>query len=365
MSNLLVRFDVSYSSFRLQVDLNTPAEGVTAIFGASGSGKTTLLRCLAGLERSPTGFVCLGEDVWQDESQQQFVSLSHRPIGYVFQEPRLFPHLNVRSNLVYGLTRISGQDRRVSFDHVIELLGLTALLNRYPHKLSGGEQQRVAIARAVLTSPKLLLMDEPLSSLDNARKREILPFIQQLGRELDIPIIYVSHAINEILQLASTLVLLKEGNVVAVGPIQDVFCRLNLRGVFDQTIVGAVLDTIVAGHEPEFDLTRVEFMGTSLYVPRQDVLRGAPLRLHILAKDVSIVTGIPHAQTSVLNVLKATVVEIGEAVSGQYSVDVKLNVGCPLLASITRKSLVHLGLRPGQQVYAHIKAVALSQDLSM
>ncbi|MBD0306238.1 MAG: ATP-binding cassette domain-containing protein, partial [Nitrospiraceae bacterium] len=175
MNRLTARFDVAFPPFHLSIDLDVPAVGITAVFGQSGSGKTTLLRCLAGLERSRTGFMRLGEEVWEDESNGIFIPIYRRPIGYVFQEPRLFPHLSVKSNLTYGFKRTHQQDRRLTFQQVVEILGIEHLLERRPHKLSGGEQQRVAIGRALLTSPRLLLLDEPLSSLDTLRKREILP----------------------------------------------------------------------------------------------------------------------------------------------------------------------------------------------
>ena len=205
MSRLIARFDVDYSSFHLDVDVDVPAAGITAVFGQSGSGKTTLLRCLAGLERSPTGFMRVGDDVWQDESRHRYEPISRRRIGYVFQEPRLFPHLSVRSNLTYGFNRTPVPDRRLSVEQVVDVLGIAHLLDRRPHKLSGGEQQRVAIGRALLTSPKLLLLDEPLSSLDSQRKREIMPFIQGLYKELNIPVVYVTHSLHEILQLAQVV----------------------------------------------------------------------------------------------------------------------------------------------------------------
>ncbi len=229
MSELTICFDVTFPTFHLQVKASLPAEGIAVVFGPSGCGKTTLLRCLAGLERSPTGFLSLGEQVWQDESNDFFLPLSQRPVGYVFQEPRLFPHLNVRSNLLYGWNRTPASERRISLDQVVAILGLDSLLERRPTHLSGGEQQRVVIGRALLTSPRLLLMDEPLSSLDVQRKREIMIFIQRLDKEFRIPIIYVSHALHEVVQLAKTLILLKEGHLAAVGPLGEVFSQVGSR----------------------------------------------------------------------------------------------------------------------------------------
>ena len=361
MSRLIARFDVAYPNFHLMIDIDVPATGITAVFGQSGSGKTTLLRCLAGLERSPTGFMQVGDDIWQDESSSRYEPISNRRIGYVFQEPRLFPHLSVRSNLTYGFNRTPARERRLSLDQVVEVLGIASLLDRRPQKLSGGEQQRVAIGRALLTSPKLLLLDEPLSSLDSQRKREIMPFIQRLYKELKIPIVYVTHSLHEILQLAQIVVLLRDGKGVATGPLNEVFSRLDLHRYLGPRLIGAVIDTVVMEHEQEFGLTRLEFHGHPLYVPVQPVDIGEPLRVHILSTDVSLALGTSDHRTSALNVLPAKVMEIREI--DQSTMDVRLDIGCPLVASITRKSAVALGLSPGQQLYAHIKSVALAEDM--
>lgn len=359
MNTLTARFDVQYATFHLRAAVDIPMQGVTAIFGPSGCGKTTFLRCMAGLERSSRGVIRFGDVVWQDEARRIFLPVVKRPIGYVFQEPRLFPHLSVRANLMYGFKRIPRKQRRLSVEGIVEILDLHGLLTRRPHHLSGGEQQRVAIGRALLTSPALLLMDEPLSSLDMTRKNEILPFLQRLNQDLRVPVLYVSHDLNEILQLADHVVVIKEGDVVATGTIQDVFARLDLPGLVEPNVVGAVIETMVAAHEPQFGLTRVEFSGRSLCIPQQALPVGTSLRVQILARDVSLVVGVPASQSSVLNALEARVIEIRESRSDPYTVKVKLDVGCPLLAMITRKSLHQLKLHPGQKVQAHFKAVAL------
>lgn len=361
MSHLLARFDLRLAAFHLNVDLNVPTSGITAIFGPSGSGKTTLLRCLAGLERAPDGFMQFGEDVWQNERIGHCTPLFNRPIGYVFQEPRLFPHYNVRSNLLYGYHRISPEARRITPEQAIETLGIEHLLERRIHKLSGGEQQRVAIGRALLTSPKLLLLDEPLASLDIQRKQELLPFIRRLHGELRIPVLYVSHGLTEILQLADRVILLKEGHVMGVGPLDEMLTSLQFRGNFGSHRVGAVLDAHVTSHDPQYDLTQLEFKGQTLFVPIQSIVVGRPMRVHILSNDVSLVVGRTNALTSVLNILEATIVEVREI--DPSSVDVLLDIGAPLIANITRKSLVTLGLKPGERVFAHIKAVALNEEL--
>jgi len=362
MINLSANCDVSFPGFHLQARLLVPESGVTVLFGPSGSGKTTLLRCLAGLERSPSGFMQFGETIWQDETRGIFVPVHERSIGLVFQEPRLFPHLSVRSNLLYGFKRIPVHERRIFLDEVVEILNIGHLLDRRPRFLSGGEGQRVAIGRALLTSPRLLLMDEPLASLDSQRKREILPYIRRLQTTWGIPIIYVSHSLEEIMQLVDTMILLKEGKVVAEGPAKKVFSQLDLRGIINPEILGAIFDTKVIAHEPEFGLTRVQFMDHQLHVPQQEAKVGQSIRLHIHSNDVSIVTSPPDIRTSVLNIMEARVMEIGPIDSPGYSVDIKLDVGQPMLATITRKSLVNLSIEPGQKVYAHIKAIKMVHE---
>lgn len=361
MSRLLVRFDVRFPAFHLDLKLDVPMSGVTAIFGPSGSGKTTLLRCLAGLERAPQGFMQFGEEVWQDERVGCCVPLHKRPIGYVFQEPRLFPHYDVRANLLYGYKRTPVDERRIAIEQVVKILGISHLLDRRVHKLSGGEQQRVAIGRALLTSPKLLLLDEPLASLDIQRKQELLPFIRRLHEELHIPVLYVSHAIAEILQLADRVILLKEGYVAGTGTLNEVLTSLDFRRSLGAYRMGGILDAQVANHEPQYGLTQLDFKGQPLFVPFQPVAVGQPVRIHILSSDVSLVIGRIDSPTSVLNILEATIAEIREI--DQSSADVLLDIGAPLVASITRKSLMNLGLKPGQRVFAYIKAVALNEEL--
>jgi molybdate transport system ATP-binding protein len=361
MSRLVARFNVRYPSFHLSVGLDVPTSGITVLFGPSGSGKTTLLRCLAGLERASDGFMQFDNDVWQDEAKGLCLPLHARSIGYVFQEPRLFPHYNVRSNLLYGYKRTRAEERRISIEQVVTILGIGHLLERRIHNLSGGEKQRVAIGRALLTSPKLLLMDEPLASLDIQRKHELLPFIHRLHEELHMPVMYVSHAISEILQLADRVVLLKQGKLMGAGPLNEVLTSREFRGNFGSLRVGAVLDASVASHEAQYGLSQLEFKGQILFVPVQSVAIGQLVRVHILSSDVSLVVGRNSSPTSVLNILEATIVEIREM--DQSSVDVLLDIGVPLIASITRKSLANLALKSGDRVFAHIKAVAVNEDL--
>ncbi len=360
MSQLDARFRLDYPGFRLDIECAFPLDGTVAVFGVSGSGKTTLLRCIAGLPPVASGSLACGRDIWQDDARGIFVPIERRRVGVVFQEARLFPHLNVERNLTYGLKRTPPSRRRITFDQVSELLGLARVLRRRPHQLSGGEQQRVAIGRALLTSPRLLLMDEPLVSLDQERKQDIFPFIKRLNRELGIPVLYVTHDLNEILQLAQHMVLMKRGSVAATGSIPEVFARLDLPELVESNVAGAVLETRIAEHEHRFGLTRVEFSGRSLFIPQQALPIGAPLRIRIPAFDVSVTVDPPPASSSMLNVLEATIVEMGPSSGNGYAVEVKLDAGRPLLAMITRKSCQRLKLKVGQKVHAQFKAVALS-----
>jgi molybdate transport system ATP-binding protein len=351
------RFKVDYSGFSLNVDLELPGAGVTALFGHSGSGKTTVLRCVAGLNRAMQGNLRINGEVWQDEQNGLFVPTHQRPLGYVFQEASLFDHLTVRKNLLYGQSRIPKEARKVQLDQALELLGIGSLLDRRPQSLSGGERQRVGIARALLTSPKILLMDEPMAALDYQRKEEILPYLERLHDELRIPVLYVSHSPDEVARLADHLVLLERGRVAAAGPIQDTLARLDLPGVFADE-AGVVLDTKVAAHEDEDALTRLDFRGGHIYVGRRQEPLGKGLRCRIHARDVSLALE-PPGPTSILNVVRARVVGSAPTdVPGHMLVRLEAD-GTPLLARITQRSLRQLGITPGRPVWAQIKAVAL------
>jgi len=282
-----------------------------------------------------------------------------RRIGYVFQEGRLFPHLTVRGNLTYGLRRAPTAERRIQLDQIVDLLGLEVLLGRRPHDLSGGEKQRVALGRALLANPRLLLMDEPLAGLDQARKDEVLSFIERLRDELTIPIVYVSHAMPEIVRLADTMVLMSEGRVEAVGPLDELTSRLDLRPLTGRYEAGAVLEARVEGQDTAFALTELSFAGGRLWVPRLDLPRGAELRLRIRARDVVLAHTRP-AKTSILNALPCVVKDIGAEEGPQ--VDLRLDAGgAALWARITRRSLHELGLVPGSEVYALIKAGSIDR----
>ena len=358
MSRLQGRFNLQKSEFTLAAEFDLPAQGASAIFGPSGAGKSTLLRCIAGLERCPEGYLRLGDELLQDETLGIFVPPYKRRFGFVFQEPRLFSHLSVHGNLEYGYKRVAPGQRTVEWQQVVTLLALQPLLARTVSHLSLGEQQRVAIGRALLSSPRLLLLDEPLASLDEQRKQEIIPYIQRLSHELQLPLLYVSHSLAEILPLAQTLLLLSHGTVVANGPLLDVCSDLRWADSLG-ALAGAVLETRVASHDHVFGLTQLDLHGQPLYVPLQNAAVGSELRVQVLARNVALILQPPTSATSVLNVLQATVMEIAEAAVDQHAVQVKLDVGAPLLASISRKSLHTLALVPGQRLYVMIKAVSM------
>ncbi|NMF98663.1 molybdenum ABC transporter ATP-binding protein [Aromatoleum toluolicum] len=349
-------FRLAWPGFALDAALQLPGRGVSALFGHSGSGKTTLLRCLAGLERATDGYLAVRGEVWQDDARAVFVPTHRRPLGYVFQEASLFPHLSVRRNLEFGLRRVAAAERRVSLDHAIALLGIEPLLERMPERLSGGERQRVAIARALATSPRLLLMDEPLAALDAQRKAEILPYLERLHGELDIPVVYVSHAPEEVARLADHVVLLRDGRVLASGAIDEVMPRLDLPFAHDEEAF-VVVDAQVAGRDERFALTRLEFGGLPLWITGLEAPLGAQVRARVLARDVSLALAERH-DSSILNVLPARVVSLDDASPGRTLV--RLDVaGRALLARITTRSAVQMGIAPGMSLFAQVKGVAL------
>jgi molybdate transport system ATP-binding protein len=335
----------------------TAGPGITALFGRSGSGKTTLINIIAGLVKPQQGRVAVDGESLIDTRQGLFVPPHRRRVGYVFQEGRLFPHLTVRQNLRYGRWFTPASERRAKFEDIVELLGLAALLDRHPQSLSGGEKQRVAIGRALLASPRILLMDEPLAALDDARKAEILPYIERLRDAAGIPIVYVSHAVAEVVRLATTVVMLENGAVAAAGPAGEVMARIGglplARGES-----GALLEARLRLIDDGYGLSVIETQAGELRVPRLDLAVGAALRVQVLARDVMIALA-PPAGVSALNMLPGVIAEIGERAGA--SVDLKLDCsGVPLLAQITRRSLETLGLTVGQPVTAVIKSVTFA-----
>jgi molybdate transport system ATP-binding protein len=347
-------------SFTLDVALNLPARGVTALFGPSGCGKTSVLRALAGLERA-TGRVAFGATVWQDDAQGLFVPTHQRAIGYVIQEAALFPHLDVQHNLAYGLKRIASSQRRIALDQVVGLLGIAQLLQRRPEALSGGERQRVAIARALATSPALLLMDEPLAALDARRKAEVLPYLDRLHEELGIPIVFVSHAIDEVARLADHLVLMEAGRVLADGPLPEMLARLDLPVAFGDD-AGVVLDAVVGERDAQWHLARLDVDGEACRLwtrdPGQAV--GRHVRLRVLARDVSL-TRTPQTGTSIGNQLRGTIEAIADDIHPALAL-VRVRVGsAPVVARLTRRSAHGLELAVGMPVWAQVKTVALME----
>ena len=354
MRGIQARFKLDWPGFTLDVDLDLPARGVTALFGPSGSGKTTLLRCIAGLERAPQGRLAVNGELWQDD--KQWLPTHQRPLGYVFQEASLFPHLTVLGNLRYGLQRSSAA-QHVSLDAAIELLGIGHLLARKPDRLSGGERQRVSMARALALSPRLLLMDEPLAALDLKRKQEILPYLERLHAELDIPVFYVSHAPDEVARLADHIVVMEAGRAVASGPLSATLARLDLPIQLGED-AGVVLDAVVAERDEQWHLARVEFPGGSLWVRDAGHAMGDAVRVRILARDVSIALE-PHKGISIQNCLSATVEQMAGDHHPAMSL-LRLKVGqSSVLARLTQRSAAGLGLVPGMAVWVQIKAVAL------
>jgi len=349
------RIRLEHPGFTLDVQLSLPSRGVSVLFGPSGCGKTSVLRWLAGLVRHTSGFLRVEGEVWQDENT--FMPAHQRPLGYVFQDAALFTHLSVERNLVYGRDRIPVAQRRIDFDHVVQLLGLQALLSRMPQNLSGGERQRVAIARALLTSPRLLLLDEPLAALDAARKQEFLPYLEQLRDELNIPVIYVSHAPDEVARLADTLVLMREGRVVVAGPLTQTLSRLDVPLHLGEES-GVVLTGVVGAFDLPWQLMRVDFDGGSLWIRAGNQVLGQRLRMRILARDVSVALA-PVEGTSVQNCLPARVEQIAEDDHPAQSL-VRLRVGAsPLLSRLTRRAASSLELEAGKPVWVQVKAAAL------
>lgn len=332
--------------------------GVTAVFGASGCGKTSLVNVIAGLMRPDSARISVGGTVLVDTAKGIDVPPHRRRVGYVFQDARLFPHLTVDGNLSYGEWFTPKAERYAARGQILELLGIGALLKRRPRDLSGGEKQRVAIGRALLASPRLLLMDEPLASLDAARKAEIMPYLERLRDEVKIPIVYVSHSVAEVMRLASDVAVLAGGRLAAFGPAAEIAQRLDLVPEAEREEGGVIIDMAVAAYDAGFGLTRLASPAGTIYVPGHVGHEGAPARVRIRARDVMLALEEPR-NISALNILQGTVAEITPA--GPSSVNVRLDCGgAAVLAHITRHSAAALGLAPGHSAYAVVKAVSVS-----
>ena len=363
MSGLEVEVAGRVGGFAIEVGFASDG-GVTALFGHSGAGKTTVVNMIGGVVRPARGRVVVGGRVLFDAARGIDLPPHRRRLGHVFQEGRLFPHLSVRRNLLYGawFGRSPREPRR--FEEVVELLGIGHLLQRRPRSLSGGERQRVAIGRALLCAPAALLMDEPLASLDPARKAEILPYLERLRDHARLPIVYVSHSIDEVARLARTMVLMSEGRVAAVGPMSEVMARLDLRPLTGRFEAGVVIEGRIAAHDDAWQLTAVALGDQQLSVPRLEAAPGTPVRLRIRARDVALALR-PPQETSIQNVLRGRVVELGWQ-DGPF-VEVNVAVGADreggprLTARLTRRAADTLQLAAGREVFALIKTIALDR----
>jgi len=354
---LHIRLSLARPDFALAVDLALPSSGISVLYGPSGSGKTSVLRCVAGLERATHSQVRVGREVWQDDAKAVFRPPWTRDLGYVFQEASLFAHLNVQENLAFGLQRSRKPGATAALDRSIDLLGIGYLLQRNPSHLSGGERQRVAIARALATQPRLLLLDEPLAALDQARRLEILPWLEKMRDELRIPMLYVTHSPEELTRLADFVVVLRAGQVAACGPTQQVLSQTEAPVIVGDE-AGVVVPATVVERDLRWHLAKVDFVGGSLWVRDGSMHLGQSVRLRILARDVSLAM---HANpmSSIQNQLPGHVESIvDDAHPSQALVRVRCGEAI-LVARVTRRALSALQLSPGSQVWAQVKSVAV------
>jgi molybdate transport system ATP-binding protein len=356
--SLALRIALHRPQFSLEIDCELPPRGITGVFGRTSSGKTTLLRCIAGLERQTRGRIAFDGEVWLDGTHS--VPTHRRGVGYVFQEASLFAHLDVQGNLAFGLRRVPPAGRHLTLDEVTALLELRPLLRHRAAQLSGGERQRVAIGRALLASPRLLLLDEPLSSLDQRSKAEILPHLARLRDRTAVPMLYVTHALGEIMRLADHLLLLEAGRVQAAGRLQSLLSRSDLPLARSEES-GSVFDAVLEEHDPRFHLSYVRLAAGRLAIGHTGTPPGERVRVRIDARDVSLALK-PPEQSSILNVLPARVVTLVDADDPAQTV-VQLEAGGePLLARITRRSAADLQLSAGMPLYAQVKAVAVMES---
>jgi len=357
MNGIAFSFELEREGFQLNAEAQLPGMGITALFGASGSGKTSLLRCIAGLEQTEKGHLEVNGECWQDSAKGLFIPPHQRALGYVFQEAALFPHLRVKANLEYGWRRTPSAGRKGDLNHICDILGIGKLLQRYPHQLSGGERQRVALGRALLNSPRLLLMDEPMAALDRPRKAEIMPYLERLHAEADIPILYVTHDLEELARIADHLALVEKGRILRQGPLAEMFASIDLPIARDEN-AGAIIKTQVTKHDDEYHLTHLHFSGGEILISQIERAVGEPLNIRIHARDVSLALQ-PPGESSILNVIQAIITEMQDQGAGRIMVRLDAG-GTPLLARITHKSQSRLGLEVGMPIYAQIKSVAVS-----
>lgn len=350
---LELNFEQTLGNHRLAINETLPGQGITAVFGVSGAGKTSLINAISGLTRPQRGKIVLNNRVLSDAENKRFLAPEKRRIGYVFQDARLFPHYRVRGNLKYGMRKNAASQ----FDKLVALLGIENLLERFPWSLSGGEKQRVAIGRALLTSPELLLLDEPLASLDIPRKRELLPYLQRLAREINIPMLYVSHSLEEILHLADKVLVLDGGEVKAFGPLEEVWGSSVMHPWLPKEQQSSVLKVTVLEHHPHYAMTALALGDQHLWVNRLDKPLQASLRIRIQASDVSLVLQ-PPVNSSIRNVLRA---KVARCLDDEGQVEVQLEVGGKSLwARISPWARDELAIKPGQWLYAQVKSVSIT-----
>ncbi len=360
MTSLETNISIRFGGFGLEMDHAFPLEGITALFGPSGCGKTTLLRLVAGFDKTAKGHIRFGGEIWQNSRDQIFVPPHKRGTGFVFQDTRLFSHHSVKGNLAYADKRSRNHDHRRSFDDVVSAFDLSPLLERRPASLSGGEKQRVAIARSLLTRPRLLLMDEPLSGLDFRRKAGIMPYIEQLPTVFGVPVIYVTHAIDEVTRLADQMVVLVNGKKIADGDVIEVLERHELQSIIGRFEAGVVLDATVHSHDDEFKLTQFDCNGARITMPHAGLPIGSPVRLRVRARDVAIALEKPEG-TSIRNILPGSIAEIAEEPETAFAETLIDIGGARLRARITRKSVAILDLKVGKPVFALLKTVSFDR----
>jgi molybdate transport system ATP-binding protein len=356
----MIEVDIAQTLGAFQLDVQFAVESpIVGLFGRSGAGKSSVVNAIAGISRPQRGHICVNDTYLFDSARGIDLPMERRRIGYVFQDALLFPHLSVEANLLYGQRLRHANERFIELTRVVQVLGLEKLLKRKPALLSGGEKQRVAIGRALLAQPLILLMDEPLAALDVPRKTEILDYVERLRDEFHIPIVYVSHSVPEITRLADTVVVLSDGKCLAVGDVETVMARLDLKPATGRYEGGSLLETRVRSHDVVDQLTTLEFGGGVLVVPLLDAAIGDRVRVRIRARDVSLATVRPE-KISILNVLEAKVIAVAEEVGP--IVDVQLATGGSILTSrITRRSVAALNIQVGQPIFALVKAVSFDQ----
>jgi molybdate transport system ATP-binding protein len=357
-----IAFDVriAFGEFDLQIDHRMPIEGIVGLFGPSGCGKSTLLRIMSGLERNARGQIRFGDEVWQDTARGIFMPPHKRGVGYVFQDVRLFPHLSVAGNLRYADKRSRRVDSAIDIEGVVAALDLAPLMTRRPSSLSGGERQRVAIGRTLLTRPRLLLMDEPLAALDVRRKAKILPYIERLPQTFRVPVIYVTHSIDEVTRLAERMLVLANGRKVTYGPVAEALERLDLQPIAGRFEAGVVLTGRVTRHDLTYRLTHLDLHGKEIVMPMADVALGSDVRLRIRARDVALATKAPE-NISIRNVLPGTIAEIVEEPDTAFAETLVDIGGANIRARVTRSAVAALALTRGKPVFVLFKSIAFDR----